>query len=484
MINQFIFLLVFVLLGLSVTCLFRKKIKKFFVFILSLPVGLSFWGLIILFFLIIGIPANRYVVLILNIFITITFFFIGWRRQRLSKREIRDVVIFLLVYSSVIFIFLKLNFSILTNDSWNLFIGGEYITSFTEMPDRFLAIYGIFQYTIMASGSIYGFDYLYALSPLMILSLSLILWENAYFFFRERQLRFDVRVLFSLVIVLFPLSGFLVSVGVFYISSNISTAFFAFFSLFGIWKRCESGKRLWTLFSALMLVPVGLMRPEGSLFILINIIIFISLSEVQYKEKMLYSFGVLVPISLWFLKLAINLTSYTDPQSNYLYSSDRLMLILFLYMLLLFYMTFLHKKLPQKLVDTFPIIMLYVLAIGWTYFLFYRGLTMKLGLLIVQNYGNFIVNLLKDGYWGGLWIALGILFLLSLCIKKIKHESIFLYYIFSFVFLYNIVHLFRKGWRIGWGDSGNRMLFHILFIVCFYVFLKFLNFLFPKKEAN
>jgi len=484
MINQFLFLLVVVLLGLSVTFLFRRKIKKFFVFILAFPVGLSLWGLIILFFLLIGIPVNRNVVIFLNILIIFIFYFFGWRKLRLSKRDIWDAVIFLLAFSVIVFVFLLLNFSILTNDSWYLLLGGKYITSSFEMPDRFLAMYGIFQYILMASGSIFGFAYLYALFPLMILSLSLIFCENAYSFFLEKKLRIDERLIYSLIIILFPLSGFLVSLGAFYISSNISTAFFTFFSLFGIWKRLESGERFWTLFSASTLLSMGLMRVEGCLFILINIFIFISLSRVPHKERMFYSVGVLVPISLWFLKLAIILKNYNVPHSNYLYSSDRLKLILLIYLLILVYVFLFQTKLPQKLVENIPVIMLYALTFGWIYLVFTIALRTRDSLMIIKKYAYLIFNILRDASWGITWIALGILFLLALFLKRIKFESVFLYYIFSFMLLYNSVHIFRKGWRIGWDDSGNRMLFHLLFILCFYVFLKFLNFLFPKRETG
>jgi len=484
MIDQYLFMLVIVLLGLTTTFLFKDNFKKFFRYVLAFPLGLILWGLFILIFITAGIPIDRFIIISLSILFILVLFFFGLKQKRYSKRDINEISIFILIFSSLSFIFLILNFSFLTNDSWQLITGGNLVTSSAGIPNKYVSIYGVLQYIFMSSGKIFGFDYLYVLSPLMMMSIALILFESFFSSLKNKNVHFNERIGYSLMILLIPLSGFLILIGWVYVSSNISTAFFSFLGFFGIWKRLETGEKFWTVFSALMVLSVGLLRVEGSLFILINILIFNSLSEVQYKEKLAYSYAVLGPMFIWIVKLVVRLMNYNYPLGNDFITSDNLLIILAIYLLFLLYVSFFQRKLPQKLVQNTPLLMLYVLTIGWTYILFTIGMQQKGYMLIINRYGFFLINILKNGYWGLTWLALGILFIFALFLKRIKYESVFLNYIVSFALLYNIINVFRNGWRMGWGDTGNRTLFHVLFIVCLYVGLKFLNIFFSKRDAT
>ena len=400
MINQYFFLLVIVLLGLATTFLLKDNFNTFFRYALAFPLGLILWGLFILILIIAGIPIDRFIVIGLSILFILVLFFFGLKQKKYSKRDINEISIFILVFSSLSFIFLILNFSFLTNDSWQLITGGNLVTSSTGIPDKYVSIYGILQYVFMSSGRIFGFDYLYVLSPLMMMSIALILFESFFSFLKDKNVHFNERIGYSLIILLIPFSGFFVLIGGVYVSSNISTAFFSFLGFFGMWKRLETGEKFWTVFSALMVLSVGLLRIDGILFILINILIFNSLSEVQYKEKLVYSYGVLGPMFIWILKLAVKLMNYNYPGSNDFITSDNLLIILALYFLFLLYVSFFQRKLPQKLVQNTPLLMLYVLTIGWTYLLFTIGMKQKGILLIIHRYGFFLINILKNGYWG------------------------------------------------------------------------------------
>ena len=159
-----------------------------------------------------------------------------------------------------------------------------------------------------------------------------------------------------------------------------------------------------------------------------------------------------------------------------------LMVVLGFYALLILFVVFIQPRLPSKWMEKLPLVMLLGLTVIWTYLLFTDALHFKLGSFMLKKYGYLFQNMLNSGKWGAIWIAIGILLILSVFLKRMQHESVFVYGIFSFLILYNIVNIPRRGWRIGWGDSGNRILLHIVFVICFWLIVKYMNHLFPRRE--
>ena len=83
-----------------------------------------------------------------------------------------------------------------------------------------------------------------------------------------------------------------------------------------------------------------------------------------------------------------------------------------------------------------------------------------------------VLNLFRFGRWGITWLIFSLLFIFSATGPRVpKGESLF-YTIISFYGLLLAIAYFRNPYRIGWYDSANRMLTHILPIVVLYVLMK------------
>jgi len=172
---------------------------------------------------------------------------------------------------------------------------------------------------------------------------------------------------------------------------------------------------------------------------------------------------------LWHAYLACILSGFTH---KYVLTSHRALLIMALYIAAFILLILSQKISLRRLKKYFPLAMVYSLTLGWSFIIFTRGLIEKGNMLILERYGILTLNVLKNGGWGILWVILTVLFIICLLLKRFPYESLFTYYILSFFLIFNILNLYRGGWREGWGDSGNRMLIQGIFIVAFYTFYK------------
>ena len=484
MIQQFIFLLLTFLLGLSFLSLFKKNLNGIFILILSFPAGLSLWALVILSLLILGIPTLPLIVIGLDGILLLVFIFIHLKKKNISRKDLKLCMVYCLVFSLLAVVFIGLNYSFFSNDSWLLIIGGKAISIGGQVPDTLMASWGIFSYIFLSSANYFGFEYSYALFPLSMLSLFGLFFYGLYSFRNHGKIKIDHRFYFCLLATFFIGSSFFIIFNMFYIISNVLAAVFSFLSLFSLYQRLETKQRAWTALFVLFLIPVALLRLEGGLFFLIPVIIFISREDIPEKEKNAYTGITISIIFLWFLRLSHSLSDFNFPNDTTGYNFQIIGLFLAAYLVFMIYLLLNRFKFIRRLSAYFPLIFLISLTCTWIFMIFTRGLYVKgAALMVIKRYGDFFINLLKDGRWGVIWIALPILFFFAIFIKKVKYESVFTTYIISFLLLFNCINIFRYGWRRGWGDSGNRMLLQVVIIFAFYVFMKLTSAAFSKKES-
>lgn len=478
MINQFLFLCFLEVLGLSFMGLFNKGLARLYLYLLSFPMGVSLWIFLMMILLEAGVSLRRGAVFAASFLMLGVFFAIDLKKKAFLKEDRIPLVVFLLSFAALSFVFLSMNFSFFTNDSWALVAGGRTIAVSTRLPARLLAETGIFSFLLHAAGSFWRFDYLYALYPIVALFLVLFLIYGLYAPFEKKRISLNRHLAFSGLAALFLLSTYFILLNSFYVHSNLLYGFYTFIALFGLWRRLLGDHFAWLVISILALLASIFIRVEGPLVATIPIILLISNPKASFKDKMIYVLSVTLAVSAWFLKLFFVFSGFTGKKLT----ADRSLFVILLYLLCLLGLWLSEKTGWARLRRYVPPAMLYALALLWSYFIWTRGMSLKGGDLVIHRYGNFLINILRDGGWGVTWIALVFLFIAALFMARFEQESLFITYILSFAFLFNSLNLFRGGFRTGWGDSGNRMLVHIIFILVFYIFLKF-KVQFFKKET-
>jgi len=485
MIQQFIFLFVVFIIGFCVLLFFKDRILQAYIFLLAFPMGLIVWTLIILVLEIFGIAPVKPLIWCLDGLVLISMVAFHVRKKNYSSIGIKSVGIVLILYILLALGFITFNYSYLSNDSWLLIIGGKNLVSSGGLPEVLLTLKGIVSYIILSSSYIFGFSYPNALFPILSLSLILTFFYGLYTASGYKKIQFNTIFIFNSLAVIFLVSGYFVFFNIFYVISNSLAAAFLFFSIFGLYQRLQTGVWFWTLFSCLNLVGFSLSRLETNIFVLPAIIIILSRKEIPEREKLLYVSPIVIICLLWFFRLANLLSNYNfrEAKSGYNYKIITVLIAVYLFV---FIYSMISRFRPFKSMNPYlPYLMIVVLTASWVYLLFTKGLFVRGSIImIMKKYGDLVINILKDGSWAIIWIGLIFLMVIAVLLKKIKFESVFLYYIISFFLLFNTINLYRFGWRRGWGDSGNRMLLHVVFIIAFYIFLKFAYFLFDREQLN
>ena len=449
--------------------MFRKHLDLINTLLLSLPIGLVLWVSFFLVLILSGLPWNSFLIFILNVLFFSAIVYLNIKKKRFSKTVLISTLIYLAGFSLLSIVFLVANFSFLSHDSWILFTGGQHLGLYNDLTSGFLKMGGLFSFIINSSNVLFGFDYLYAFFPLLTLSFILFFFYNLYFPFQDKEKALDSGFFLSLCLSLFLFSSYFVFFHAHYLHSNLLFAIYSFFAVFGLWKRLTSGSNTWLIISCLTLLAASFIRMEGPLFALLIIVILFSIRTISFKEKCVYLIGFCLPTIIWHLKLFF---VFKDQADNPFLNPQRVLTIALLYVFVVLIFILGQRRPLRRLQEFLPFGMLYVLSITWTVLIMTTGLKTESYILVLKRYGILLVNATSRGGWGITWIVITVLFLIALLIKKFNHESVFLYYIFSFFLLYNCLNVFRKGWRPEWGDSGNRMLLHVLFILAFYTFLK------------
>ncbi len=247
----------------------------------------------------------------------------------------------------------------------------------------------------------------------------------------------------------------------FYINSHIQMAVFLLIAVGGSWLAVTTDKSGWAWPAGLALAATLLMRPEASLVVAV-VLVAIAASRATWPVRWAMTLPSVVVTALWY---GIALWQ--------------------------------HANLGDQLSLTSPVFgsMVAVFGAGLTamgsglkrvrpiarYFdrLALVGLTI---LLVVRGIGDPDVlsgsaeatfrNLTYDGLWLVTWIATLTLLAVALAIHRIPDGRQWTIPIAGFGLLYWLLPLIRDGaWRVGAGDSGNRILAHILPVVVIFLVL-------------
>ena len=124
----------------------------------------------------------------------------------------------------------------------------------------------------------------------------------------------------------------------------------------------------------------------------------------------------------------------------------------------------------EKLLKTLPMLMLIgaLAVICFTFLQKPQHMTDSLSHVVQNMYAN-------GDWWGLSWGVLLALFVASWTQPRLAYERLLTFTLIVSFILIIVLSFLRSSYRVGWDDSGNRMLIHLMPILCFYVILKFTN---------
>lgn len=304
--------------------------------------------------------------------------------------------------------------------------------------------------SLQALASLTDRDYLASIGPLLGAStLGLLTWTlwRGTAGDRRRPLLVAVAVAFLLSTNRFLYSWF-------YINTHIAIAAFLLIAVSGTWWAVRERSNAWAWPVGISIGAIVVLRPDSPLFAAV-VLGVIAASSLGWSFRLPAVAPILVITTLWYGLTLVphphyqSYMSLTSPVAgNILAVTGAVALVLLSW-----------ARPFRKLARHVDVVMLVAMVAGFS-LLAYRDLE-----VVAHSAYATVMNVYQGG-WLLTWPALTALTLLVILRHRIPNGRVWTIPVMGFGLLYWLLPLLREGaWRVGTGDSGNRILIHFVAIV-------------------
>lgn len=463
--RQWVAILFMFFMGLLICLIYKDKLGIINACLLSFTLGCILYALISICILIIGLQYNLLSVLIIATLL-IFLLYIRYKKIKLSRKEVYFLVFWVVGFGLISFWITYNNFAIISYDSFYYITFGKYLAyykGFTKDIIEPIRSYGLFMPVFHSLSVFFNYDFSYSVHSLFSISFLTIffkiLYDNVKLFFNVNK---SVAILFSsLGTIMLATCYFWIFQSV-WIMNNVFTAILLSLTILFVWQYKITKNDIWIKLSFMSILSFIFTRVESPLYGVVLIVVISSLDIPRDKVKKYTIFYGLVML-LWYLKVFV----YTGLKGGGDFLTiNRAIPIMILYILFLVYLmlenkiTFMiHKYLKQILICA----MMLVVAL---FFIFKNQFA-------INNIFIICKNIMNDGGWGYTIFLIIVLYCLTVFMPDYKNRNFIECIIQSYLLFLLILFMFRKyPLRLGFGDSGNRMITHILPIIIFDLLLK------------
>lgn len=394
----------------------------------------------------------------------ISFFHYRNKTWKLSPRDLFWLLSIAFLYLIILVATSYFNLSTTSPDSIVLIATGKRLpyVGFSDAVIKELSLRGVFLSVLQSAAEFLGDGYLYAFQPSLGVSFLLV-----FFFLSHRIIdhlapnkhwNFVISLMTSLVL----FSTYFIVFQIFYIHTNLISGLYLFVAVSAFWLAMIEKKSSWMGFGMLALLGFSLARNEAPLFAVVFLILVISVDKIPYRVRLKSILPYLILMISWYSYLLIRMgegTKILNPERT-------LIIIGSLFALGLLVLLSEQKWLKAKLFPYLAKIMVGALVL----ILLLMFLTKPVHMMDSAYF--IILNLSAYGWWGVTWLVFSLVFLISIIGPRVPGEELFFYGIVSFFCLLLAIAYFRNPYRLGWGDSANRMFTHILPVIVLYGLMK------------
>lgn len=243
----------------------------------------------------------------------------------------------------------------------------------------------------------------------------------------------------------------------FYINTHIQVATFLLIAISGVWLALLAEQPAWAVPAGLALSATTLLRPEAPLVVAI-LLVALTTTRASLRIRLAMTIPSVAVLVLWYGGLLLVNTRPTDS----LTVLGNLAAVTAAALLTLLGGVSRLRGLARHA----GWLMLVVLALG----------LIALGIRDPDRLVDSAVatsrNLVSDGMWMLTWPAVLVLGIAALIMQRIPEGRLWTTSIIGFGILFWLLPLIREGaWRVGTGDSGNRILAHFLPVVMMFIVL-------------
>ena len=247
----------------------------------------------------------------------------------------------------------------------------------------------------------------------------------------------------------------------FYINTHIQTASYLLIAVAGTWLAVSRRLSLWAVPSGLALAVTLLFRPEAPLVVAI-LLVTVAASRANMSVRLAMTLPTLAVGVFWY---GLGLWRYAaggdeiSPTAPVFASLVAIGLAVALCLV-----SGAHRARPwARWLDLAGVVGLALLLV------FYVATDPA---VFGTSIESTVRNLVRDGFWLLTWVSAIALLLVALVVEAIPDGRLWTIPVIGFALLYWALPYIREGaWRVGAGDSGNRILAHFLAVTVVFLVL-------------
>lgn len=471
MIAQIVFLVSIYLVGLMGIWFTRYYLDIHTLSFLALPTGISLWVIAVAFLIVTPLPLN-----LLTIFTTMLVFLIflaflihHFWPQQIVMPESTDIFLaggWLSVFVILSVFTVYFNYIHFTPDSL-VYEGAGRFLALSQQLDSDHSFTGhlvsgrlIFIPAIHTAGPLFGFEYTYAIYPMIAIwflgLFARFCWRIFKLYGIDRRISLGLVLLGTLTLA--SMRAYMYH-GL-YVHSNLLTAMLFFIALMALFFYRIEEKGFWLPISSVSLAMFALARPEGIIFALIPLGLFAWGIRPQRRADLLLYFGLYLLIAFsWHINslriIGIGSGHFLDGRTILLGLAATVSLLSVAYFRPRF------RRINFKLSNLIPTA--FVLTLVVVAYIKPDNAMRCLKVLMVNMFEAYV--------WGVIWFVLGSLLAILTYLSKFKERGIYNMAIVAFVFFLLLIGFTKHPPRLGEGDSLNRMMFHIIPTLVFLITL-------------
>lgn len=386
---------------------------------------------------------------------------------RLSRSEATALALSTILFAGLSFAVVTLDYTVISYDSYFQMRFGTYLGEGMNealMGNSFWASWGVFIPALHAAAPLLRIEYLGGFQPALWVSFMATFYYVSVRAIRSACVAPRFPQTLAVLSTLALCSSYFVFFQAFYIHNSLATAVYFFLFCVTAWFAVEEDQPNWLVFAMLALTAFSLCRLENPLYVPVFLAILFAVGRLSYRRQVACALPVLMFLLAWHAFLAYVI----GRASNII---DRRIVLLMLAGLGAYAIWVLLSGLSWVRKIT---LVSHWLMLG-------AATAVLIGLFawkpqhMTESLRAIIKNMVYSGLWSSLWVLLVVLCVFAAALPAVRSGGLFTHSLAVYLIAILGLAAGRIPYRLGFGDSGNRMLTHLAPTLLFYLQVRYAN---------
>lgn len=388
------------------------------------------------------------------------------RTQALSRRDGNSFLVSAIVITLVAVLASRFDYSALSYDSFTQILLGRQLTQFGGFDPAChpaLASWGVFVPIVQSASLMIGVDFLYALWPTMAVVFAITFLSICATGLRTLNVSTATSFVVSAIATLFLATTYFILFQSFYVHNNLPSAMYLFLAVSCMWLGTTRTEPGWFIPGMAAFFGFILLRTESPLYFALFAAPLPWTETLTRRTRIACVVTVSALTIGWYLRLTALIGGGTD-----ILSPTKAYGLMGIIAAFAAASVLPDRPALRRSLSALP----WLMTIGATVLVV--AVTLKRPEHMARCMETMGQNIFSDGRWGASWAILLILIAVAFGLPRFHRQDWWTVGAGVYLAMIYVLGVFREQpYRIGWGDSANRLLTTVVPVLLGYVTLRF-----------